>query len=82
MTSLGLSKNEIALLPDNTFENLTSLRSLDLSQNHLTFVSQQLLQDILSRTNVTIDFSGNPFSCTCDLLWFVEKYKADVDRTG
>ena len=80
LTSLSLSKNQIALLADNAFENLTSLRSLDLSQNHLTSVSQQLLVDILGRENVSVDLSGNPFSCTCDLLWFIEEYKKDADR--
>nr|KAG5704328.1 hypothetical protein BaRGS_012637 [Batillaria attramentaria] len=80
LTYLNFGKNEITFLPDDTFENLTSLRVLDLSKNHLTTISKNLLQDVVSRDNVTLDLSGNPFSCTCDLLWFIELYKKDDSK--
>nr|KAG5689211.1 hypothetical protein BaRGS_014867 [Batillaria attramentaria] len=78
---LGVRENEIAFLPENMFENLTALRALDLSHNHLTTISQTWMESFLSPADpVSIDLSGNPFSCTCDQLWFIELYKKDIKR--
>lgn len=35
LNTLGLSSNKIARIPDSFFENLTTLKSLDISVNHI-----------------------------------------------
>ena len=51
------------------FKNLKSLRTLVLAINETSFPKKVL------KSLKTIDLSGNPFICNCDLLWFTEWIK-------
>ncbi|XP_025105090.1 toll-like receptor 2 [Pomacea canaliculata] len=76
LTYLDVSDSEIPYLADNTFENLTNLRNLTLSYNLMTTFSERLLDPLLKGNQViTFDFSGNPFSCLCDLLWMIKNFQ-------
>ncbi|XP_025105092.1 protein artichoke-like isoform X2 [Pomacea canaliculata] len=81
LTYLDVGVNEIPYLADNTFENLTNLRNLTISYNFMTTFSELLLEPLMKGNQViTLDFSGNPFSCQCDLLWMIKKFQKQKVR--
>jgi len=57
---------------------LASLRALDLSNNGLTSVSSQLLT---WTSLASLDLSGNPWSCDCDLSFMAEVIRATVNKS-
>merc|ERR1711971_78102 len=58
--------------------DLASLRALDLSNNGLTSVSSQLLA---WTSLASVDLSGNPWSCDCDLGFLREVIRAAVNKS-
>ena len=60
LKGLWLVRNEITMIPDRWFSNLTSLRYVDLSRNNLTALSQRAFCN-LSKSLHTLDLSRNNF---------------------
>ncbi|XP_060083626.1 toll-like receptor 13 [Ylistrum balloti] len=58
------------------FGNVTSLRSLYLDGNNIKVINKTPFQE--SFLNVLDEFciTDNPFSCTCDLMWFLDWMKS------
>ena len=80
LQSLSLASNRqlTSLHPGAFTDSGSSLRALDLSNNGLASVSSQLL-DWASLTS--LDLSGNPWTCDCDLGFLSEVIRAAVNRS-
>ncbi|XP_035682338.1 toll-like receptor 13 [Branchiostoma floridae] len=67
---LDLSYNRITAISPKLFQNVNSLRQLNMRQNLITSIGPQTL--IYWNRLYKLDLSRNQFSCTCQLLDFVE----------
>ena len=70
LTRLHLSRNEIPVLKGGLFHGLTHLQRIDLSQNQISIVSPSAFTEPVRDRLRSLNLSGNPFSCSCDLMWF------------
>ncbi len=68
LTQLALSANSISYWNPRVFRNLTRLEMVSIRDNKITLINRTSLVYVTSLR--VLDVSGNPFSCTCDLLWF------------
>ncbi|XP_017892407.1 SLIT and NTRK-like protein 4 [Ceratina calcarata] len=69
--NLTISNNKLLTLIDEHAFTTMNLCSLDLSNNHLVFVSQKLIDhNGIKKTN-SINLQGNPFRCNCELQWML-----------
>ncbi|XP_071093068.1 toll-like receptor 3 isoform X2 [Haliotis cracherodii] len=85
--SLALYSNGITDLTQ--LKNMTNLKKLFMGSNQITTLDESSFQHF--RRNLTeIILYDNPFSCTCDILWFIEwmrkepkifGYKTDTNFT-
>ncbi|KAK5980632.1 Insulin growth factor-binding protein complex acid labile subunit [Trichostrongylus colubriformis] len=78
---LDLSANRIQHIAPGTFASKTTLRSLDLSDNHLTELSEEsIVADGVHSIDVSLQ--GNPLRCSCEFHWIkkheVVKRKVNV----
>ncbi|RUS70497.1 hypothetical protein EGW08_021737 [Elysia chlorotica] len=68
LKTLDLGHNNISQMEAETFKRLESLERLSLDHNQLATIFPVLFRD---RPDLkTLDLSGNPFDCSCDLLAF------------
>ncbi|XP_062603890.1 uncharacterized protein LOC134265687 [Saccostrea cucullata] len=65
---LLLQDNWISGWGVNLFSHSISLSSLDLSNNMITIINEGNMKNLGSLK--TVNFTNNPFACTCDLRWF------------
>ncbi len=65
---LELTGNKISFWNSDVFKNLGKLELLTMRNNKITLINETSLIHLKSLR--TLDVSGNPFACTCDLLWF------------
>ncbi|CAC5359691.1 unnamed protein product [Mytilus coruscus] len=77
--SLSLSRNKIFHW-ENLFINVTSLTMLDLSVNSISVINQTSFppQVLFSLKKLNLGF--NPFSCTCEQLWFLNWTKYYMNK--
>ena len=68
ITTLELSNNHISSWHADLFKNLDKLELLTIRNNSITLINRTSL--IYLKSLKHLDASGNPFSCTCDLIWF------------
>ena len=68
ITMLELSNNHISSWHADLFKNLGQLELLTIRNNSVTLINRTSL--IYLKSLKHLDASGNPFSCTCDLVWF------------
>ena len=79
LQSLSLASNrQLRTIQPGARGDLASLRALDLSNNGLTSVSSQLLA---WTSLASVDLSGNPWSCDCDLGFLREVIRAAVNKS-
>nr|KAG5692578.1 hypothetical protein BaRGS_024138 [Batillaria attramentaria] len=70
LTDLLLSYNKLTELPDFAFDVLRHVTTLSLNGNSISVVRETTFGRT-SRDRLTrLDLSGNPFVCSCDLMWF------------
>lgn len=69
---LSLQDNSIHALHKSMFETFShSLKVLALGSNRITTVNMTSLPERLWKNLDKIDLSDNPFTCDCDLSWFL-----------
>merc|ERR1711971_632978 len=79
LQSLSLASNrQLRTIQPGARGDLASLRALDLSNNGLTSVSSQLLA---WTSLASLDLSGNPWSCDCDLSFMAKVIRATVNKS-
>ncbi|XP_070180953.1 toll-like receptor 13 [Littorina saxatilis] len=71
LETLSLDRNRLSAIPDGAFDGLGKLKHLVLSNNQISVVSARLFSPVTRKHRLTmLDLSGNPFLCSCELLWF------------
>ena len=75
LQKLILQGNFIECWPDGTFDGLTSLQYLNLQDNRIHLLNKTSISANVLNGLQILDLSGNPFTCTCDLIWFREWIK-------
>ncbi|KAK7473464.1 hypothetical protein BaRGS_00035293, partial [Batillaria attramentaria] len=65
-----LGDNKLNSVPDGTFDSLTSLTTLSLSQNSISVVRETTFSVAVRQRLTVLDLSSNPFACSCELRWF------------
>nr|QNQ79665.1 toll-like receptor [Anadara sativa] len=68
LKNLTLRANKISSWGQHLFSMTKNLANLDLSQNLISLVKPASVQDL--KPPITLNLTGNPFACTCDLRWF------------
>ena len=83
LRELSLGDNVIQSWDPEVFSRLRRLRRLHLFQNKIVTVNVTSFSKLTSLRN--LDLRLNPFTCNCDLLWFLEytqKHGINVVRYG
>ncbi|XP_063966760.1 toll-like receptor 3 [Lytechinus pictus] len=65
---LKIDNNKLYSIPRTLFNRTRSLHKLNMENNKISTIET----GTRFPTNITLDVSGNPFACTCDLSWFVK----------
>ncbi|KAK6192067.1 hypothetical protein SNE40_003611 [Patella caerulea] len=78
LETLWLARNNIIAIPEGYFSSLNSLQNVQLNSNKITTVKPFSLQ--FFKQLKSIDLSSNPFSCSCELLWFINFLKTSPIR--
>ncbi|XP_041349520.1 toll-like receptor 4 [Gigantopelta aegis] len=79
---LELYTNYISKLPDGFFSRMPKLKMMYISTNSFSTLKESDFPSNLYDRVELIDFSGNPFVCDCNLLWFVEWLRREPARFG
>ncbi|XP_041359237.1 toll-like receptor 3 [Gigantopelta aegis] len=74
---LSLYKNYIKVWPPGTFAPLRSLTDLYLMGNLIGSIQEDSFPPEFRQRLKHINLAENPFSCTCDLLWFLNWFKTN-----
>ena len=79
---LNLSGNSMTSFNVHALNVLPNLKYLNLSFNKFAHISEVLRQWLDTHSNVSVDFTFNPFVCNCTLLpfleWFINGKKAQL----
>ncbi|OWF54530.1 toll-like receptor 3 [Mizuhopecten yessoensis] len=67
---LDFRNNYISSWQPSVFQNATALKTLILSNNHITNLNESFLPKFLWENIEILDLSFNPFDCSCELYWF------------
>ncbi|XP_046380255.2 toll-like receptor 13 [Haliotis rufescens] len=67
---LNLLGNKLSNLTSGVFANVTSIRKLTLASCNIKIIKEDTFPLEFRLSFKQIDLSGNPFLCSCDLLWF------------
>lgn len=70
LRKLVLYQNQISGLPDAFVDRLANLTELDVSSNGISAVQESTFSPSTRQRLRHLDLSGNPFACSCDLVWF------------
>ncbi|XP_050416513.2 toll-like receptor 7 [Patella vulgata] len=71
LEKLHADRNEISSWPDDYFTSLTNLRELGLTGNLIQIIYKKSISESLIARLELIGLEGNPFVCSCQLLWFI-----------
>ncbi|XP_050408574.1 toll-like receptor 7 [Patella vulgata] len=80
LKTLWLSHNNIIYIPEGYFISLHSLQNVQLNSNKITTVKPNTFSLQFLKKVKSIDLSNNTFSCTCELLWFINFLKTSPIR--
>eukprot|EP00057_Strongylocentrotus_purpuratus_P029277 XP_011683751.1 PREDICTED: toll-like receptor 4 [Strongylocentrotus purpuratus] len=69
-TSIDLHNNQLVNLDINLFLNNCRLTTLSLSDNKLTRLNQSTFK-LIGPSLTSVDLSGNPIDCNCELSWLL-----------
>ena len=77
LRSFNISSNSLVSLPEGLFSNMSTLESLALANNQFQSLRRSILYPI-QQTLSSINISGNPFECNCELTWLVKWLRGNV----
>lgn len=77
LVEVTLSRNRFTSLPDGAFDSLKQLKRLDISNCEIAVISENTFGGETQRRLRHLDLSGNPFDCSCELLWFRDWLASD-----
>ena len=77
LVKVTLSRNRFTSLPDGAFDSLKQLKFLDISNCRIAVISENTFGGETQRRLRHLDLSGNPFDCSCELLWFRDWLASD-----
>ncbi|XP_050409771.1 toll-like receptor 2 [Patella vulgata] len=80
LETLYLDHNHITGFQDGVFSSLGSLKKLDLSSNQISVINQNSFSLEWLNTLQWIDLSNNSYTCSCELLWFINFLKSQKLR--
>ncbi|XP_050408576.1 toll-like receptor 13 [Patella vulgata] len=80
LVELLLGHNNIIYIPEGYFNNLNSLQKIEIYSNKITTVKPNTFSLQFLKQVKGIDLSNNPFSCSCELLWFINFLKTSPIR--
>nr|WBP49912.1 Toll-like receptor protein [Mimachlamys nobilis] len=83
ISELVLNGNRITGWNDDpaVFENVTSIRRLYFSGNNIKLINRTSFPENFLQSLTKYSFSNNPFSCTCDLRWFLQWRKSSKNAS-
>ena len=70
LSVLDISNNRLELIPRTLFNENPFLHRLRMAGNQISTIKPKTI--FPSNKTLILDASRNPFSCTCDLSWFVQ----------
>lgn len=70
LQELELSENNIASWDPQAFKNLRKLKKLLLDDNIIKLITETSIPPSILNNHEYLNIAQNPFSCTCDLMWF------------
>ncbi|XP_076453390.1 toll-like receptor 4 [Babylonia areolata] len=70
LTTLKLYGNKISDIPGGIFDSMKNLTVLDLNRNQIQVIRETTFSEATRQQLRSLDVSGNPFMCDCDILWF------------
>ncbi|XP_052073481.1 toll-like receptor 13 [Mytilus californianus] len=76
LQKLFLIGNKIARWNPSTFNNMTNLRKLHLDGNQIHIINRTSFPTMMLNKLETFEISNNPFWCTCDQRWFLDKLRS------
>ncbi|XP_050408577.1 toll-like receptor 7 [Patella vulgata] len=80
LEKLLLGRNNIINIKEGYFNNLKSLKNIEINSNKITTVKPNTFSLQFLKQVKGIDLSNNPFSCSCELLWFINFLKTSPIR--
>ena len=78
VSKLDLSSNSLVSIAETAFSNLSVLAGLILRENKLVFFNRSTFRSIES-TLMSIDLSGNPIHCNCEITWLVKWLEGSIN---
>ncbi|KAK3085567.1 hypothetical protein FSP39_005400 [Pinctada imbricata] len=77
---LILRKNYIRHVSKEDFRNNTKLKRLSISINHISVFTENSFPTFLLENIEQIDLAFNPYSCTCEIEWFLGWMKRHKEK--
>nr|QNL15336.1 toll-like receptor 28 [Littorina littorea] len=79
LSRLELMSTDISYIPDGAFDSLKNLYWLNLTQNDITTVTKQTFSVETRQRLRVLYLDRNPFSCSCQILWFRNWFVSDTE---
>ncbi|CAC5393363.1 unnamed protein product [Mytilus coruscus] len=73
---LTLHGNELELLKESIFENVSSMRELYLDGNNIHVINEKSFPSYLLKSLNVLELSGNQYRCTCEIKWFLDTIRS------
>ena len=70
LKTLLLNRNLLMSLDDGLFDHLSHLEHLDIGRNQIPTIGPDTFRAATRSRLQSLDLSGNPFTCSCNILWF------------
>ncbi|XP_076434837.1 toll-like receptor 4 [Babylonia areolata] len=76
---LFMEDNMISSIPDGAFDSVQGLTHLHLHNNKIKSITQNTFGEGLRGRLKNLTLGLNPLECSCELLWFQDWFKSDLE---